>query len=43
MTLLDALLLGFVAGALWLGVRSALTRPYLRVNPRYRCSPLTLF
>jgi tRNA A-37 threonylcarbamoyl transferase component Bud32 len=36
MTLLDALLLGFVAGALWLGVRRALMRSYLRVNPRYR-------
>jgi hypothetical protein len=36
MTLHDALLLGFLAGALWLCVRSVLTRPYLRINPHYR-------
>jgi hypothetical protein len=36
MPLLDALLLGFMAGALWLCARRIVARAYVRVNPRYR-------
>jgi hypothetical protein len=36
MPLLDVLMLGFAACALWLAARRVVTRAYLRVNPRYQ-------